>query len=229
MFHARTLYTAVVAVLSVSATFAAEVRYTFNASGDFWTTAHVSGNPANPFVHSDSAWVNNGSSTSSVKTLTSPVMTATGGPVTFTMLHAYNFERNGTPDAYDGGNLRISVNGGPFTLVPGASFSSNGYVPDIDGVDGLNFEPGWNGNSGGVIQSTASLGNLAVGATIELQLAAGWDGSVVNPSPNWFIEVVEVTSVGPSPAGCTGDINSDGQVNLSDLALLLANFGTICP
>jgi hypothetical protein len=59
--------------------------------------------------------------------LVSPTVTvANTGSVTLTFEHRYNFEETGDP--WDGGAVFVSINEGPFTYVPLASFTSNGYV-----------------------------------------------------------------------------------------------------
>ena len=61
---------------------------------------------------------------SGVRHLTSPAFTMPAGMTTPTL----TFEHGVATEAnFDGGQLMISVNGGPFTLVPQANFIYNGY------------------------------------------------------------------------------------------------------
>lgn len=52
-----------------------------------------------------------------------PIVLTTAGGVTLSFDHRYSFESGN----WDGGQVLISVNGGAFTLVPGAAFTQNGY------------------------------------------------------------------------------------------------------
>jgi hypothetical protein len=91
-----------------------------------------------------------------------------------------------TETDYDGGNLEVSVDGGPFTLVPGASLStaynSNG------GLDGLLGQPGWMGTATGLNAWTRVTLGLAAnaGSTVQFRFVFGSDSSV--NSTGWFID-----------------------------------------
>jgi hypothetical protein len=61
-----------------------------------------------------------------------------------------------TEAGFDGGNLKISVNGGPFQLVPPSQFSFNNYTLNLfTAADGntnpLAGQPAWSGTDVGSI------------------------------------------------------------------------------
>ena len=77
--------------------------------------------------------------------LRSPVLAVrAAGTVTLTLSHRYSFEYD-TSANYDGGQVRLSVNGGPFATVAPANFSANGYGGPIGGTifGAISGSPGW--------------------------------------------------------------------------------------
>ncbi|MFV2071217.1 MAG: M4 family metallopeptidase, partial [Thermoanaerobaculales bacterium] len=108
-----------------------------------------------------------------------------------------------TEAGWDGGNLRITVNGGPFTLVPTDAFLFNPYndqIIDVLGEDEnanpLAGEPAFSGADEGQLvgswgQSQIDLGTLAhPGDTIQLRFAFGTDGCGGNDG--WYVDTVKV-------------------------------------
>lgn len=88
-----------------------------------------------------------------ISTLTSPSFNvAASGSVTLSFDHRYSFEPDVT--RWDGGQVRISVNGGAFAAVPDANFSANGYDGIITGSGALNGQEAFNGNSPGYATPT---------------------------------------------------------------------------
>lgn len=91
-----------------------------------------------------------------------------------------------TETDFDGGNLEVSVDGGAFTLVPGASLStpynSNG------GLDGLLGQPGWEGTTTGFNSWRRIRMDLSAygGKTVQFRFVFGSDSSV--NSTGWFID-----------------------------------------
>jgi hypothetical protein len=87
----------------------------------------------------------------------------------------------------DGGNLKISVNGGAWQLVPASQFSFNGYTaPLLSAADGntnpLGGQPAWSGtNNGSVVDGSwgrthVDPGNFAApGDTVQLRWDFGAD------------------------------------------------------
>ena len=135
--------------------------------------------------------------------LTSSTMTVSNsGTVTLKFTHRYNFEQ-----AWDGGAVYVSVNGGAFTYVPTNAFTANGYICDTT----TNFN-GWTENSSAFpdgswvftgqstdwgtpayIESVATLGSYSAGVTIAVQFCGGNDDWTGAPAPNWEITNVQVS------------------------------------
>jgi len=133
--------------------------------------------------------------------LTSPTLTVSAsGPVTLTFVHRYSFEFDGT--RWDGGQLRISVNGGPFTAVPDAAFTQNGYggntvagnsQSELHGQEAFTADsPGY---ASGYITSIANLGNFNAGDTVRIQFMAASDTNTRGKVPNWQIDSVGATGL----------------------------------
>ncbi len=117
---------------------------------------------------------------------------------------------------YDGGNLKISVNGGPFELVPPSSFTFNPYNSVIDPVssDPLTGEPAFTGLGGNWGTSVVSLEGIAgPGDTIQFRFDFGKDGCL--GYNGWYLSDIVVFVC--RPAG-TGDFDGNGHVDLSDYA-----------
>lgn len=141
-----------------------------------------------------------GSPTSTL--LTTPTVTIPeSGAVTLNFDHRYSFEYDGT--RYDGGNVRMSVNGAPFVLVENSRFTANGYPGVITGHNIITDQEGFSADSPGYatsafIRSVAQLGDFRAGDTIAIQFAAGWDELALASSPSWVIDNVSILTV---PAG----------------------------
>ncbi|MEJ2188844.1 MAG: hypothetical protein P8Y93_05390 [Acidobacteriota bacterium] len=104
-----------------------------------------------------------------------------------------------TEPGWDGGNLKISVNGGPWQLVPAEAFLFNPYNDAIIDVDGENTntnplagEPGFSGADEGGFngswgQSQVDLEAVAQrGDTIRVRFAFGVDGC--NGNDGWYVD-----------------------------------------
>jgi hypothetical protein len=169
----------------------------FVADNGGYTVANV-GTLAGPWIYNagTGTWSANGHGDNSpgvASLLNSPAITVSkDGFVKLTFTHRYNFEDATT--FYDAGQIRLSVNGGNYTTVPAANFSSNGYAAGpIVGTGILNGQRGFTGQSAGYtngfITSIASLGAFQAGDTLSVQFAGAWDeGFVQLPSPNWEID-----------------------------------------
>lgn len=114
--------------------------------------------------------------------------------VTLSFVHRYSFEG----DLWDGGQVRISVNGGAFTAVPAENFTANGYAPGvIQGSGILNGQRAFNGDSpgyaaGSFITSSAVLGTFNQGDTIVVQFLGGWDDCATGSHPSWVIKSLQL-------------------------------------
>ncbi len=106
-----------------------------------------------------------------------------------------------TEAGYDGGNLRISVNGGEFTVVPASAFTCNAYNADMEPAPGntssMAGEPGFTGTNPGSVfgswgesQVDLSAAGVSNGDTIQLQFAIGHDGC--GGLEGWYVDNVSV-------------------------------------
>ncbi len=63
-----------------------------------------------------------------------------------------------TEAGFDGGNVKISVNGGPWTIIPTANFIYNGYNGTLAAAPGntdpLAGQPAFTGTDGGAVDGT---------------------------------------------------------------------------
>ncbi|MCU0304490.1 MAG: M4 family metallopeptidase [Thermoanaerobaculales bacterium] len=114
-----------------------------------------------------------------------------------------------TEERLDGGNLKISVDGGPFELVPTEAFLFNPYndvlrqpqwndnplagEPAFVGTDATTYRGSWG-------QSQVDLGGLAgPGQTVVLRFAFGTDGC--NGQDGWYVDNVVLTMQPPHRGG----------------------------
>jgi hypothetical protein len=107
-----------------------------------------------------------------------------------------------TEAGWDGGNLKISINGGPFQLVPASAFIFNPYNTTLftaaqGNSDPLAGQPAFSGTDGGSVsgswgQSQIDLAAAGVkpGDTIRLRFDLGMDGC--NGLSGWYVDNVTV-------------------------------------
>jgi hypothetical protein len=100
---------------------------------------------------------------------------------------------------YDGGNLKISINGGPYTLVPASAFKFNPYNTMLNPTDPLAGQPAFSGTDGGSVfgswgQSQINLTMLGVmpGDNIRLRYDFGMDGCA--GIDGWYVDNVTVAA-----------------------------------
>lgn len=130
---------------------------------------------------------------------------------------------------WDGGNIRISVNGGAFTLVPQNAFEANGYndtlfePTDEFGVllnlNPLAGQPAFTAISGGDpaawVQSEINLSGIAEpGDTVRLRIDFGIDDC--NGSVGWYVDDVEVYSCASEASVVCGDGLVEGVEQCDD-------------
>ncbi|MGO4893714.1 M4 family metallopeptidase [Flavobacterium sp. W21_SRS_FM6] len=123
-----------------------------------------------------------------------------------------------TEAGWDGGNLKISVNGGPFTVVPSEAYSFNAYNGALNPSDNpLGGEEAFTGtNEGGLTgswgQSQVDLYGLALpGDNIQLRFDLGTDGC--NGVKGWYIDDVQAYSCSAElPPVC-----GDGELALGEM------------
>ena len=103
---------------------------------------------------------------------------------------------------WDGGNLKISVNGGPYAVVPPAAFSFNDQIGPLSTVGAGNTNPmageqAWHGTDGGSNSGTwgRTIGNLAgivaPGQNFKLRYEFGSDGCG-GTTLGWFVDDVQL-------------------------------------
>ncbi|WP_170219538.1 M4 family metallopeptidase [Nocardioides litoris] len=107
-----------------------------------------------------------------------------------------------TEGGYDGGNVKASVNGSPFLLVPASAYLFNPYNATMAGAatntSPLAGQPGFTGTDGGKTvgswgQSTISLAKLGVkaGDKVKLRFDFGRDGCGGNDG--WYLDNLVLT------------------------------------
>jgi len=98
----------------------------------------------------------------------------------------------------DGGNVRISVNGGAWQLIPFDRFEYNSYsaflLPSVLGnTNPLAGQPGWTGAGGGWGTTVVDLGGfLSGGETLRVRFDFGKDGC--NGVDGWYVDDVVLYS-----------------------------------
>ena len=135
---------------------------------------------------------------SGVTTLTSPAIQV---PLALVSAPRLDFDHYvATETGWDGGNVKISVNGGAFSLVPASAFSFNPYVATLRSASGspantspLAGQPAFSGTDGGGLggtwgRSRIDLARLGVkpGDSIRLRLDMGMDGCTGNDG--WYVD-----------------------------------------
>jgi len=123
-----------------------------------------------------------------------------------------------TETGWDGGNLKVSVNGGPFVLIPASAYSFNAYNGTINNGDNpLSGEQAFTGTDAGSVsgswgQSQINLYGLALpGDSIQLRFDFGTDGC--NGVSGWYVDNVQAYS-------CSAElppICGDGELNIGEM------------
>ena len=130
---------------------------------------------------------------------------------------------------FDGGNLKISINGGAYTVVPASAYTFNPYNATLQPTNPLAGQPGFSGTDGGEVtgswgQSQIDLAAAGVvpGDTIRLRYDFGMDGCA--GIDGWYVDDVNAytcnsavntpPTIAVASAGqCTTD--SAGTMNLT--------------
>jgi hypothetical protein len=159
-----------------------------------------------------------------VTSLISPVVaipTDAPAPVKMAWDHLVSMELQ-----YDGGNLKASVNGAAFSLVPASAFTFNAYNTSLasSGNDNpMAGQPAWTGGDAGAVssqwgQSQLNLAAIGVdpGDTVQFRWDLGSDGC--NGWDGWYMDDVRVFSC---TTGCTA-ASTPGN-----LAIAAANATTV--
>jgi hypothetical protein len=172
----------------------------FSAGNGGFTVENTTPPPPGPWVYDATGgqWVADGSGDSggpyNTKLNSPAYVVPQSDEVTLNFTHRYSFEG----DYWDGGQVRISVNGGAFTPVPGDNFTANGYAAGvIQGTGILNGQRAFNGDSPGYaatnfITSSAVLGTFSQNDTIVVQFVGAYDESASGSHPSWVIRSVQL-------------------------------------
>jgi len=119
-----------------------------------------------------------------------------------------------TEGGWDGGNVKIRVNGGPWQAVPGTAFRFNPYNAVLNASAGsgntnpLQGQEGWTGPGGGWGTSVVDLSGLATtGDTVQLRFDFGKDGCT--GVDGWYLHELELYS-------CP-DCNGNGALDQAEL------------
>ena len=187
----------------------------FNAgSGGFTVTTPVAYD--GPWVYSagTGSWVQDGqgpeNSHANTSTLISPAISVPQtGVMVLSFTHRYSFEQGN----WDGGQVRISVNGGAFTAVPAAAFTQAGYNGAVLGnsLSLLAGQPAFVLDSpsfaSSKLNSICTLGSFQAGDSIRVAFMAANDSNTRgNFQPNWEIDSVEVSTPGAIVMNCSTNI-----------------------
>jgi hypothetical protein len=201
-------------------------RWTLSNSGVFpeylprdwrWTAGIPAGGSGSAFFALDSVTLGNctpnDNDQSGVMHLDSPIVTVpvTGAVVTFDHYVA-------TEAGWDGGNIQVSVNDGPFQAIPGTAFRYNPYnatlqPPPAGNTNPLAGQRAFSGTDGGENrgswgQSQVDLSAFAAaGDRIRLRFSFGVDGC--NGLDGWYVDNVSVCL---DCSGANGaDADGDGR------------------
>ena len=119
-----------------------------------------------------------------------------------------------TEGGYDGGNVKVSVNGGAFTQIPLSAFVFNPYNTTLLDTNPLGGQVGFSGTDGG--EPTGSWGTTIVnlsgigvtaGAQVRLRLDMGRDGC--GGLDGWYVDNIKVTACeSPSTPGMLASTTS---------------------
>lgn len=134
---------------------------------------------------------------SGVLQLTSPVVTIPAGASQYYLSfdHYISAEQD-----YDGGNVKISVNGGAYTLIPASDFRFNPYNRTLQTDNPLSGEMGFSGADGGKTSgswgtSSVNLAGLAgPGSTVRVRFEFGTDGC--NGWDGWYVDNIRIHECG---------------------------------
>jgi hypothetical protein len=195
-----------------------------------WTASHTTASP--DFTERDWEWVSElpsgragsgffapnpnigtcapGGDESGVLHLTSPVITL---PMTTDFARATFEHWVATEAGFDGGNVKISVNGGPWQLLPPSEFTFNSYNAFLvsaaaGNTNPLAGQPAWTGTNLGTVnggswgRTHVNLGNFAgAGDTVRLRWDLGSDGCAGRVG--WYLDNVNLFSCAPNEPSIT--------------------------
>jgi hypothetical protein len=140
---------------------------------------------------------------------------------------------------FDGGNLKISVNGGAFELVPASAFLFNAYNAQLrteanGNRNPLAGQPAFTGSDGGevtgswgVSQVDLSALGVTAGDTVQLRFDLGIDGCT--GVDGWYVDDVQVTTCTAVELSKDADVGGTVPATLSLSLGAPASFGAFRP
>ena len=174
---------------------------------------------------------------SGVMRLTSPAIRL---PATRILASRLSFRHYvATESGYDGGNLKLSVNGGAFELVPASAFLFNAYNAQLrteaeENTNPLAGQPAFSGTDGGEVTgswgvSQVDLSALGVkaGDTVQLRFELGTDGCT--GVDGWYVDDVQVTTCTAVELSKDADVGGTVPATLSLSLGAPASFGAFRP
>ena len=136
---------------------------------------------------------------SSRDSITSPGVTIPAGTATPRLAFDHYVS---TESGYDGGNVKVSVNGGAFTVIPAAAYTFNAPSKIFDASTNTNpmaGEDGFTGTDGGEIIGTwgtsqvdLTKAGVKAGDTVTLRFDIGRDGC--GGLDGWYVDNIEVAT-----------------------------------
>jgi hypothetical protein len=123
-------------------------------------------------------WFNEGSGVTSLQRLLSPVLTANSTAWGMSFVHANNFE-----GAWDGGQVKVSINGGAFMLL--GMFADPYDCVSIGNTNPQLAQPVFCDFAAS--RTTSFTGSTSVGNTLQFAFEAGADQSVNRAGNDWEI------------------------------------------
>lgn len=175
-----------IAIASQSA--GAQVIDLTSSNGGF-TTASLSGSGSPWSYTSGSGWSVEGTPAVSLQRLLTPVFVSTQTSFSMLLTHSFNFE-----SGFDGGQVRMRVNGGAFNLLtPAVGYSCPSTISPSFGSP-IPGQAAFCASSGGSVVSTfgAAVGN--VGDTYQFAFDGAWDTSINTAGTDWQLTRVEISA-----------------------------------
>jgi hypothetical protein len=176
--------------------------WSFGREGIPWENGFRVNAPAGQLLQNTLIGAN--SASAGLSWATTPPLVAGPGALSFSFEHTANFEFDRMALRYwDGGQLRVSVNGGPFTAIAGSAISRT--VAPTAGYDGplevastnpLAGQEAFRGQTART-RVTVSLGDQYAGQTLRVQWLIGTDA--VGGATGWTIDDVTFTGLANQP------------------------------
>jgi len=185
--------------------------FSFNSGGEGFTASFNTASFDGPWLYGagsgvggSGAWSTEGQAPEinhpTTTDLTSPVLVvSSAGAVVMNFDHRWSFEAD--TSNWDGGSTFLSVNGGAFSHLPAASYTTipyNGVVNGGSASELLNVES-FVGKSAGYdagtfLTSAVTLGSFAPGDTLQVRFRAAGDTNTSGGSPDWVVDNIVISN-----------------------------------